>query len=69
MAGAGDAAKEYVAGSVAGIAQVVVGHPFDTVKVYFFLSSHCFRYFLRMRHSLQIFVVLFVNHLPVSCDA
>ncbi|KAL6615175.1 hypothetical protein ACP70R_037445 [Stipagrostis hirtigluma subsp. patula] len=33
MAGAGDAAKEYVAGSVAGVAQVIVGHPFDTVKV------------------------------------
>jgi hypothetical protein len=37
MAGAGDAAKEYVAGSAAGVAQVVVGHPFDTVKVYFSL--------------------------------
>jgi solute carrier family 25 (mitochondrial carnitine/acylcarnitine transporter), member 20/29 len=33
MAGAADAAKEYVAGCAAGIAQVVVGHPFDTVKV------------------------------------
>lgn len=33
MAGPGDAAKEYVAGSAAGVAQVVVGHPFDTVKV------------------------------------
>ncbi|KAK3164417.1 hypothetical protein QOZ80_1AG0017800 [Eleusine coracana subsp. coracana] len=33
MAGAADAAKEYAAGCAAGIAQVVVGHPFDTVKV------------------------------------
>nr|CAB3494167.1 unnamed protein product [Digitaria exilis] len=33
MAAAGDAAKEYVAGAAAGVAQVVVGHPFDTVKV------------------------------------
>ncbi|KAG9439201.1 hypothetical protein H6P81_019366 [Aristolochia fimbriata] len=29
----GDAAKEYVAGFAAGIATVVTGHPFDTVKV------------------------------------
>jgi solute carrier family 25 carnitine/acylcarnitine transporter 20/29 len=36
MAGLGDAAKEYIAGSVAGVAQVVVGHPFDTVKVILF---------------------------------
>ena len=34
MAGLGDAAKEYIAGSAAGVAQVVVGHPFDTVKVF-----------------------------------
>ncbi|XP_052136277.1 mitochondrial arginine transporter BAC1 isoform X1 [Oryza glaberrima] len=33
MTGAGDAAKEYAAGCAAGIAQVAVGHPFDTVKV------------------------------------
>ncbi|CAN6287705.1 unnamed protein product [Urochloa humidicola] len=33
MAAASDAAKEYVAGAAAGVAQVVVGHPFDTVKV------------------------------------
>ncbi|VAI09776.1 unnamed protein product [Triticum turgidum subsp. durum] len=33
MDGLGDAAKEYIAGSAAGVAQVVVGHPFDTVKV------------------------------------
>ncbi|XP_037423166.1 mitochondrial arginine transporter BAC1-like [Triticum dicoccoides] len=33
MAGLGDAAKEYIAGSAAGVAQVVIGHPFDTVKV------------------------------------
>ncbi|KAL5216786.1 hypothetical protein ABZP36_008187 [Zizania latifolia] len=33
MASAGDAAKEYAAGCAAGIAQVAVGHPFDTVKV------------------------------------
>jgi hypothetical protein len=25
--------KEFVAGTLGGIAQVVVGHPFDTVKV------------------------------------
>lgn len=36
MAGLGDAAKEYIAGSAAGVAQVVVGHPFDTVKVILF---------------------------------
>ncbi|KAL0916879.1 hypothetical protein M5K25_014429 [Dendrobium thyrsiflorum] len=29
----GDAAKEYVAGFSAGIAMVITGHPFDTVKV------------------------------------
>lgn len=29
----GDAAKEYVAGFAAGIAMVITGHPFDTVKV------------------------------------
>ncbi|XP_068657293.1 mitochondrial arginine transporter BAC1 isoform X3 [Aristolochia californica] len=29
----GDAAKEYVAGFAAGIATVVTGHPFDTIKV------------------------------------
>ncbi|CAM0873641.1 unnamed protein product [Alopecurus aequalis] len=33
MASLGDAAKEYIAGSAAGVAQVIVGHPFDTVKV------------------------------------
>ncbi|OAY73419.1 Mitochondrial arginine transporter BAC1 [Ananas comosus] len=31
--GAGDAAKEYAAGFAAGVATVVTGHPFDTVKV------------------------------------
>ncbi|KAH7659645.1 Mitochondrial carnitine-acylcarnitine carrier protein [Dioscorea alata] len=30
---AGDAAKDYAAGFVAGVATVIVGHPFDTVKV------------------------------------
>ncbi|KAJ0966201.1 hypothetical protein J5N97_027339 [Dioscorea zingiberensis] len=30
---AGEAAKEYAAGFVAGVATVIVGHPFDTVKV------------------------------------
>ncbi|KAJ6816321.1 mitochondrial arginine transporter BAC1 [Iris pallida] len=29
----GDAAKEYVAGFAAGVATVIVGHPFDTIKV------------------------------------
>ncbi|XP_078428343.1 mitochondrial substrate carrier family protein [Wolffia australiana] len=33
MGGAGDAAKDYAAGFAAGIATVVTGHPFDTVKV------------------------------------
>lgn len=28
-----DAAKEYAAGLAAGVATVVIGHPFDTVKV------------------------------------
>lgn len=28
-----DAAKEYAAGFAAGVATVVIGHPFDTVKV------------------------------------
>ncbi|EEE51934.1 hypothetical protein OsJ_33555 [Oryza sativa Japonica Group] len=39
MTGAGDAAKEYAAGCAAGIAQVAVGHPFDTVKVACFCLS------------------------------
>ncbi|XP_008776253.1 mitochondrial arginine transporter BAC1 [Phoenix dactylifera] len=30
---AGDAAKEYAAGFAAGVATVITGHPFDTVKV------------------------------------
>lgn len=29
----GNAAKEYVSGFTAGIATVITGHPFDTVKV------------------------------------
>ncbi|XP_073005961.1 mitochondrial arginine transporter BAC1 isoform X2 [Typha latifolia] len=33
MVGGDDAAKEYMAGFVAGLATVVTGHPFDTVKV------------------------------------
>lgn len=31
--GAADAAKEYAAGFAAGVATVLTGHPFDTVKV------------------------------------
>lgn len=62
MARVGDAAKEYVAGSVAGIAQVIVGHPFDTVKVYISLSS--LRSCLLMLRSSQIFSGLLVD--PVS---
>lgn len=31
--GAGEAAKEYTAGFAAGVATVIIGHPFDTVKV------------------------------------
>lgn len=47
-AGFGSGYKEYVAGMLAGVATVVVGHPFDTVKVslssYHFFSfvSACF---------------------------
>lgn len=33
-AGFGSGYKEYVAGMLAGVATVIVGHPFDTVKVY-----------------------------------
>lgn len=29
----GNAAKEYVSGFTAGLATVITGHPFDTVKV------------------------------------
>lgn len=29
----GSGYKEYVAGLIAGLATVIVGHPFDTVKV------------------------------------
>lgn len=29
----GSGYKEYVAGLIAGVATVIVGHPFDTVKV------------------------------------
>jgi solute carrier family 25 (mitochondrial carnitine/acylcarnitine transporter), member 20/29 len=37
--GAGEAAKEYVAGFAAGLAMVITGHPFDTIKVkYLFLN-------------------------------
>ena len=32
--GAGDAAKDYAAGFAAGVATVITGHPFDTVKVF-----------------------------------
>lgn len=31
----GSGFKEYVAGLIAGVANVAVGHPFDTVKVLF----------------------------------
>ena len=33
MVDTGEVAKEYAAGFAAGIATVVAGHPFDTVKV------------------------------------
>lgn len=33
-AGFGSGYKEYVAGMLAGVATVIVGHPFDTVKVF-----------------------------------
>lgn len=35
--GVGEAAKEYVSGFAAGLAMVITGHPFDTIKVYYFL--------------------------------
>lgn len=35
--GMSDVAKEYAAGLAAGVATVVTGHPFDTVKVDSFL--------------------------------
>lgn len=34
--GTGEAAKEYVAGFAAGLAMVITGHPFDTIKVFSF---------------------------------
>jgi hypothetical protein len=61
MAAAGDAAKEYVAGAAAGVAQVVVGHPFDTVKVYFCLSSHRFHCCLSMCRSPRILSCFLVS--------
>lgn len=30
--------KDYVAGLMAGIATVITGHPFDTVKVHFYFQ-------------------------------
>lgn len=50
--------KDYVAGMLAGVATVIVGHPFDTVKV-FRSGSICFllviiRYENAHLHSLLI---------------
>lgn len=36
--GEGSGYKEYVAGMLAGVSMVIVGHPFDTVKVALCLS-------------------------------
>lgn len=36
-----DAAKDYVAGLTAGVATVLVGHPFDTVKVNYMKPKPC----------------------------
>jgi hypothetical protein len=33
QAGSMDATKDYIAGLAAGVATVLIGHPFDTVKV------------------------------------
>ena len=40
--------KEYVAGLVAGVATVITGHPFDTVKVTLIIQiiSACMMYLL-----------------------
>lgn len=42
-----DDVKEYVAGLAAGVATVVTGHPFDTVKVlsdcHWIVKSYCER--------------------------
>ena len=51
-----DAAKDYAAGFAAGVATVLVGHPFDTVKVLLFslLLSTLLRFF----HSVKSFFAL-----------
>lgn len=71
MAAPGDAAKEYVAGAAAGVAQVVVGHPFDTVKVYIFLSSFPLSspYMRRSPQIRSCFLVNSVGFLPCYVPA
>jgi hypothetical protein len=70
MAGLGDTAKEYIAGSAAGVAQVVVGHPFDTVKVILFppfLASLFIQLLVIGVHHLRVFDLLCFTALAVFC--
>jgi hypothetical protein len=70
MAGLGDTAKEYIAGSAAGVAQVVVGHPFDTVKVILFppfLASLFIQILVIGVHHLRVFDLLCFTALAVFC--
>ena len=36
-----DGAKKFISGGVGGICAVLSGHPFDTVKVSFFMNHMC----------------------------
>lgn len=58
--------KEYVAGMMAGLATVAVGHPFDTVKVLNFNLNPNFVFFLFLLTS--VFIPsghLSVFHVPI----
>lgn len=57
----GSGYKEYVAGMLAGVATVIVGHPFDTVKV-----SHSLVLSL-LFYSFAIVLCSFVTQSLITC--
>ncbi len=53
--------KDYVAGLAAGVATVVIGHPFDTVKVGNKTICVCFVFFPVMLFSLKLWKCIFFS--------
>jgi hypothetical protein len=61
--------KDYVAGLAAGVATVVIGHPFDTVKVGNKTICVCFVFFPVMLFSLKLWKCIFFFLLAISLSS